>query len=81
MMAPGQSLALNLPKKIEQRETRRKNAYGDFYDGTRRAAYLRGCHSSDDAGSLLGQILLFCAPAVFLAWQVTHRIRERLRSN
>lgn len=31
-------------------------------------------------GSLLGQILLFSAPAVFLAWQVTHRIRERLRS-
>ncbi|SAK52790.1 hypothetical protein AWB82_01726 [Caballeronia glebae] len=27
--------------------------------------------------SLLGQILLFSAPAVFLAWQVTHRIRER----
>ncbi|SAL50119.1 hypothetical protein AWB70_04020 [Caballeronia cordobensis] len=31
-------------------------------------------------GSLIGQILLFSAPAAFLAWQVTHRIRER-RSN
>jgi membrane protein implicated in regulation of membrane protease activity len=32
-------------------------------------------------GSLLGQILLFSAPAVFLAWQGTHRICERLRRN